>query len=169
MTRSRNASGRASRAGIGITPQPAPCGVLGANDGIVSVADLVVGVAGATTASGTILTAGAAGLVVARSPWGSASMSVNSQRDSQQAMITEERRELKQHPEDEFDELVRLYVAKPIMSPRQPFAANRVTVLAREERSTTSSHRPTPATPWTTTPAGTLARPDEAAVDIAAE
>jgi hypothetical protein len=35
-------------------------------------------------------------------------MSVNSQRDSQQAMITEERRELKQHPEDEFDELVRL-------------------------------------------------------------
>jgi hypothetical protein len=39
-------------------------------------------------------------------------VSVNSQRDSQQAMITEERRELKQHPEDELDELVRLYVAK---------------------------------------------------------
>lgn len=39
-------------------------------------------------------------------------VSVNSQRDSQQALITEERRELKQHPEDELDELVRLYVAK---------------------------------------------------------
>jgi vacuolar iron transporter family protein len=38
-------------------------------------------------------------------------VSVNSQRDSQQALITEERRELKQHPEDELDELVRLYVA----------------------------------------------------------
>jgi vacuolar iron transporter family protein len=39
-------------------------------------------------------------------------VSVNSQRDSQQALITEERRELKQYPEDELDELVRLYVAK---------------------------------------------------------
>lgn len=45
-------------------------------------------------------------------------VSVNSQRDSQQALITEERRELKQHPEDELDELVRLYVAKG--SPRRP-------------------------------------------------
>jgi vacuolar iron transporter family protein len=88
-------------------------GVLGANDGIVSVAALVVGVAGATTASGTILTAGAAGLV-----GGAISMalgeyvSVNSQRDSQQAMITQERRELKQNPQEELDELVQLYIAK---------------------------------------------------------
>lgn len=88
-------------------------GVLGANDGIVSVAALVVGVAGATTASGTILTAGAAGLVGGAISMGLGEyVSVNSQRDSQQAMITEERRELKQHPEDELDELVRLYVAK---------------------------------------------------------
>ena len=75
-------------------------GVLGANDGIVSVAALVVGVAGATTASATILTAGAAGLV-----GGAISMalgeyvSVSSQRDSEQAMIAEERRELQQHPD----------------------------------------------------------------------
>ena len=88
-------------------------GVLGANDGIVSVAALVVGVAGATTASGTILTAGAAGLV-----GGAISMalgeyvSVSSQRDSEQAMITEERRELQQNPQEELDELVQLYVAK---------------------------------------------------------
>ena len=88
-------------------------GVLGANDGIVSVAALVVGVAGATTASGTILTAGAAGLV-----GGAISMalgeyvSVSSQRDSEQSMITNERRELQEHPEDELDELVQLYVTK---------------------------------------------------------
>ena len=88
-------------------------GVLGANDGIVSVAALVVGVAGATTASGTILTAGAAGLV-----GGAISMalgeyvSVSSQRDSEQAMIAEERRELQQNPQEELDELVQLYVAK---------------------------------------------------------
>ena len=48
-------------------------GVLGANDGIVSVAALVVGVAGATTASATILTAGAAGLVGGAISWRSAS------------------------------------------------------------------------------------------------
>ena len=88
-------------------------GVLGANDGIVSVAALVVGVAGATTASATILTAGAAGLV-----GGAISMalgeyvSVSSQRDSERSMIAEERRELQQHPEDELDELVQLYIAK---------------------------------------------------------
>ena len=88
-------------------------GVLGANDGIVSVAALVVGVAGATTASATILTAGAAGLV-----GGAISMalgeyvSVSSQRDSEQSMITNERRELQEHPEDELDELVQLYVTK---------------------------------------------------------
>jgi len=88
-------------------------GVLGANDGIVSVAALVVGVAGATTASATILTAGAAGLV-----GGAISMalgeyvSVSSQRDSEQAMIAEERHELQQHPAEELDELVELYVAK---------------------------------------------------------
>jgi vacuolar iron transporter family protein len=88
-------------------------GVLGANDGIVSVAALVVGVAGATTASGTILTAGAAGLV-----GGAISMalgeyvSVSSQRDSEHAMIAEERRELQQNPQEELDELVQLYVAK---------------------------------------------------------
>ena len=88
-------------------------GVLGANDGIVSVAALVVGVAGATTASGTILTAGAAGLVGGAISMGLGEyVSVNSQRDSQQAMITEERRELQQNPQEELDELVQLYVAK---------------------------------------------------------
>ena len=69
-------------------------GVLGANDGIVSVAGIVVGVAGATTARGPIFTAGLAGLVA-----GAVSMalgeyvSVSSQRDSERAQITQEKRE----------------------------------------------------------------------------
>jgi VIT1/CCC1 family predicted Fe2+/Mn2+ transporter len=81
-------------------------GVLGANDGIVSVAAVVVGVAGATSAFFPILTAGMAGLV-----GGAISMalgeyvSVSSQRDSERALISKERRELREMPEEELDEL----------------------------------------------------------------
>jgi VIT1/CCC1 family predicted Fe2+/Mn2+ transporter len=88
-------------------------GVLGANDGIVSVAALVVGVAGATTNSATILTAGVAALI-----GGGISMalgeyvSVSSQRDSERALIAKERRELEESPEEELAELAGIYRAK---------------------------------------------------------
>lgn len=88
-------------------------GVLGANDGIISVAAIVVGVAGATPESSAILTAGLAGLV-----GGAVSMavgeyvSVSSQSDSQRALIEKERRELQETPEAEFQELIGLYQAK---------------------------------------------------------
>lgn len=88
-------------------------GVLGANDGIVSVAAIVVGVAGATPVFAPILTAGAAGLV-----GGAISMalgeyvSVSSQRDSQRALIAKETRELRETPDEELDELAGLYAAK---------------------------------------------------------
>lgn len=88
-------------------------GVLGANDGIVSVAGIVVGVAGATAARGPIFTAGLAGLVA-----GAVSMalgeyvSVSSQRDSEHAQMAQERRELIESPEDELEELTTLYQAK---------------------------------------------------------
>ncbi|GAA0471034.1 membrane protein [Paractinoplanes deccanensis] len=88
-------------------------GVLGANDGIVSTAGLVVGVAGATTATGPILTAGMAGLAA-----GAVSMalgeyvSVSSQRDSERALLDKERGELADFPEQELDELAALYEAK---------------------------------------------------------
>lgn len=87
-------------------------GVLGANDGIVSVAAVVVGVAGATSAMAPILTAGVAAVV-----GGAISMalgeyvSVSSQRDSQRALITKERRELEEDPERELEELASLYEA----------------------------------------------------------
>ncbi|GIE35449.1 membrane protein [Actinoplanes italicus] len=88
-------------------------GVLGANDGIVSTAGLVVGVAGATTAAGPILTAGIAGLVA-----GAVSMalgeyvSVSSQRDTEKALLDKERRELAEFPEQELEELIALYEQK---------------------------------------------------------
>jgi len=85
-------------------------GVLGANDGIVSVASLVVGVAGATTETPALLLAGVAGLV-----GGAISMalgeyvSVSSQRDSERALIAKERRELVEMPAEELEELTQLY------------------------------------------------------------
>lgn len=88
-------------------------GVLGANDGIVSTAAVVVGVAGATTATGPVLVAGLAALV-----GGAISMalgeyiSVSSQRDSEHALIQKERRELAEDPDAEFAELVGLYEAQ---------------------------------------------------------
>jgi vacuolar iron transporter family protein len=88
-------------------------GVLGANDGIVSVAGLVVGVAGATSQRGPIFTAGLAGLVA-----GAVSMalgeyiSVSSQRDSERSQIAKERRELAEAPEDELAELTAIYERK---------------------------------------------------------
>ena len=87
--------------------------VLGANDGIVSVAGIVIGVAGATTNRGPIFTAGLAGLVA-----GAVSMalgeyvSVSSQRDSERAQIKQEKGELAASPEAELTELTALYEAK---------------------------------------------------------
>ncbi len=88
-------------------------GVLGANDGIVSVAGIVVGVAAATVARGPILTAGIAGLAA-----GALSMalgeyvSVSTQRDTERALLDKERRELIEEPEAELTELIGLYQAK---------------------------------------------------------
>ncbi len=88
-------------------------GVLGANDGIVSVAGIVVGVAGAGGSRATVFTAGLAGLVA-----GAVSMalgeyvSVSSQRDSETALVAKERRELAETPDQELAELAALYRAK---------------------------------------------------------
>ncbi|GAA4018743.1 VIT family protein [Streptomyces sp. NBC_01352] len=83
--------------------------VLGANDGIVSTAGLVVGVAGATDDRAALLTAGLAGLLA-----GSMSMaageyvSVSTQRDSEKAALALEKRELREQPEAELEELADL-------------------------------------------------------------
>jgi VIT1/CCC1 family predicted Fe2+/Mn2+ transporter len=88
-------------------------GVLGANDGIVSTAGIVVGVAAATASRDPILTAGVAGLVA-----GAVSMalgeyvSVSTQRDTEQALLSKELGELREDPAAELDELAALYEAK---------------------------------------------------------
>lgn len=88
-------------------------GVLGANDGIVSTAGLVVGVAGATTDRSAILTAGIAGLVAgALSMAAGEYVSVSSQRDSQHALIAKESDELATMPDQELAELAVLYERK---------------------------------------------------------
>lgn len=85
-------------------------GVLGANDGIVSTAGIVVGVAGATTDLRTILTAGVAGLVAgALSMAGGEYVSVSTQRDTEQAALDLERWELENQPEEEAAELEGIY------------------------------------------------------------
>lgn len=88
-------------------------GVLGANDGIVSIAGLVVGVAGATATLGVISTAGIAGIVAgAISMAAGEYVSVSSSRDTERAMLKKEQEELRDYPKEELEELTKLYQAK---------------------------------------------------------
>lgn len=93
-------------------------GVLGANDGIISTAGLIVGVAAATTDATAILVAGVAALVA-----GAVSMalgeyvSVSSQRDTERSLLAQERRELEEDPQGELAELAEIYRRKGL-SPR---------------------------------------------------
>lgn len=87
--------------------------VLGANDGIVSVASIVLGVAGATDSRGAIFTAGLAGLVAGALSMGVGEyVSVSTQRDTERAYISHEKWELKTKPEQELTELAEMYEAK---------------------------------------------------------
>lgn len=85
--------------------------VLGANDGLVSTASLIVGVAASTAGTGEILVAGCAGLVAgAMSMAAGEYVSVSSQADTEQADLARERRELSDDPAAEREELARIYV-----------------------------------------------------------
>ncbi len=103
-------------------------GVLGANDGIISTAGLVVGVAASTSERSTIAAAGAAGLVA-----GAVSMalgelvSVSAQRDVEQALVGKERRELAEMPEAELHELRSLLRRKGLSAATAATAAEELT------------------------------------------
>ena len=103
-------------------------GVLGANDGIVSTAGLVVGVAAATTARAPILTAGVAGLAA-----GAVAMalgeyvSVSSQRDTEKALLAKERAELTQDPDRELAELAGIYEAQGLSRETAELVARELT------------------------------------------
>ncbi len=88
-------------------------GVLGANDGIVSTAGIVLGVAGATTDRTSIVIAGVAALVAgALSMAAGEYVSVSTQRDSEKSLLAKERRELRDEPEEELAELAGIYAGK---------------------------------------------------------
>ncbi len=85
--------------------------VLGANDGILSTASLVIGVASASASSGAILTAGLAGLVAgAMSMAAGEYVSVSSQADTERADIETEKTALRDYPQEELQELSDIYV-----------------------------------------------------------
>jgi len=114
--------------------------VLGANDGIVSTASLLVGVAAADVARGELLLAGVAGLVAgAMSMAAGEYVSVSSQADTEQADLARERAELKTQPEHEHQELAAIY-AKRGLAPelatqvaRQLMAHDALGAHARDE------------------------------------
>ena len=87
--------------------------VLGANDGVVSTASLIFGVAGATNDGKAILIAGLAGLFAGAFSMGVGEyVSVSTQRDTEKAYIEKERAELRKNPKGEQAELARLYQEK---------------------------------------------------------
>lgn len=89
--------------------------VLGANDGIVSTASLIIGVASASVGQNEILIAGVAGMVAgAMSMAAGEYVSVSSQSDTEQSDLARERKELAEQPEAELDELTKIYVARGV-------------------------------------------------------
>lgn len=97
--------------------------VLGANDGLVSTASLVLGVAAAGGSHGAVITAGIAGLAAGAMSMASGEyVSVSSQRDAERADLVREQRELDQDPDGEMAELASIYRARGI----SPALAKRV-------------------------------------------
>lgn len=102
--------------------------VLGANDGIVSISGLVVGVAGATQSTSIIFTAGMAGLISgALSMAAGEYVSVSSQRDTEKALLAKERYELKNYPDAELEELANIYEQKGLSPKTAKQAAKELT------------------------------------------
>src|SRR4029077_373891 len=114
--------------------------VLGANDGIVSTASLIVGVAAAAATQNAVLIAGVAGLVAgAMSMAAGEYVSVSSQSDTERADLARERQELKQDPASEMEELARIYVRRGLELPlarevaRQLMTKDALAAHARDE------------------------------------
>ena len=102
--------------------------MLGANDGIVSVAALVVGVAAATTDVAAILIAGVAAVLAGAISMGLGEyVSVSSQRDTERALIAKERHELETMPQQELAELAELYRAKGLSAATADTVARELT------------------------------------------
>jgi len=114
--------------------------VLGANDGIISTASLIVGVAAAAATQNDILIAGVAGLVAgAMSMAAGEYVSVSSQSDTERADLARERQELSENPAFELEELTEIYVMRGVDRPlarqvaEQLTANDALTAHARDE------------------------------------
>ena len=112
----------------------------GANDGIISTASLIVGVAAAAATRNDVLIAGVAGLVAgAMSMAAGEYVSVSSQSDTEQADLARERKELNENPAFELDELAEIYVRRGVDEPlarqvaEQLMAKDALTAHARDE------------------------------------
>jgi len=103
-------------------------GILGANDGIVSIAALVVGVAAATSDIGPIVVAGIAGIIAGALSMGLGEyVSVSSQRDSEAALIKRERQELEDFPDEEIAELADIYQGRGLSPATAALVAQELT------------------------------------------
>ena len=101
--------------------------MLGANDGTISVASLIVGVAAAGAPQGSILLTGVAGLVAgAMSMAAGEYVSVQSQADTEEADIKKERHELETEPDHELAELTSIYVSRGLDQPLARLVAERL-------------------------------------------
>jgi VIT1/CCC1 family predicted Fe2+/Mn2+ transporter len=125
--------------------------VLGANDGIVSTASLIIGVAAAAGSEGQVLLAGLAALVAgAMSMAAGEFVSVSSQADSEAADLARERDELARHPEAELEELAAIYRARGLSSDLAQEVAHSLTTHdalathARDELGMADFHRARP-------------------------
>ena len=114
--------------------------VLGANDGIISTASLIVGVAAAAAKQDDVLIAGVAGLAAgAMSMAAGEYVSVSFQSDTEQADLARERKELSEHADLELDELASLYVERGVdpalarQVAHQLMAKDALTAYARDE------------------------------------
>ncbi|MBP9852471.1 MAG: vacuolar iron transporter family protein [Patescibacteria group bacterium] len=104
--------------------------VLGANDGIVSTASLIFGVAGATNDSKVILIAGLAGLFAGAFSMGVGEyVSVSTQRDTERAYIEKERQELRDNPKEELVELAGIYEDKGLSPKTAALVAKELTAI----------------------------------------
>lgn len=125
--------------------------VLGANDGTISVASLVVGVAASGAAQGSVLLTGVAGLVAgAMSMAAGEYVSVQSQADTEGADIAKERRELEVQPDLELAELTAIYVSRGLDEPlarqvaEKLMSSNALEAHSRDELGITEALRARP-------------------------
>ncbi|MFL5307574.1 MAG: VIT family protein [Polyangia bacterium] len=125
--------------------------VLGANDGVVSTASLIIGVASASVARGPVVVAGIAGLAAGALAMAAGEyVSVSSQRDVEEADIEIERRQLQENPEFEMAELIDIYVERGLdrelaqKVAEQLSARDRLKTHLRDELGLHDAHRARP-------------------------